>query len=826
MKKKLWKSLLITTAMLFIGAAADACASDGANSGGQSTGNSEQSSDSGQSSGGGQSSDSGVVETPATLVNFKDEALEVGYGAMYDLELMATDSEGKTYAVKGEVVKKDGTPVETLNGKFVVEDKNGYVITYSVTFAGETVTRKVTLTVKALKKPIVSLTGSLSVVMLGNTCTLPTAEGYDYFDGDLSVTAEVYKRGEETDAKLEYDADNGTFTPTETGDYYVVYTASNSADVAETVYVDFYVRKQVFVSNENTPKTVVPATLETVYNNDITEKFVENGEGSELATLKGGYTGNAVRLSLSNNAGYNFKNTYTALEIADFAEKYNTVSFYIAATGMNGGTAYLMNKNGESNTFSGLATKGTNFPITPDMMGQWFKFSVSMEEYISLLEQTNFDYVNIFNSWLNKVTFPDLNENGALDANERGFYYVGDMEFSYEAPTVVEINETSYVRIKNNDKTETYIANGAGSAIENFTGGYTGNAVHYTGNGNRGYRAQNDFTLEQLETIKTMYNSVSMWIAVDNIASGNQGMHYDWIEAGTFLSKAVCKNKDKALFTAEDNGVWYKYTVSIAEFIKLCTTTDETTGETVVNDSFYLFLTYPNNLIPLTDANGDGEMTAHDCNVYVGDIFFENIEIDPYIVKVSPYTASFISYNANDRYVANGEGSEIAGFTGGYTGNAVALSAVNNENYKVRNSLSLEDIEQLRKNYNSVSMWIAVDNIAEGVVLLHSNPSAGKNNFVNLAYKNGASGRFDANTNGAWKKYTLSIDEYITLITTTVTNETTGETTTTVNDYFHPFRPYPSGVVALVDKNGDGVLDIKDVNIYVGDICFENVTAE
>ncbi len=800
MKTKLWKRLLMTTAMLCIGTAAGACVSAGG----------VQSSDSEQS-------DPPVAETPITLVNFEDEALEVGYGAMYDLELMAVDSEGKPRAVKGVVTTLDGTPVQTLNGKFVVHDKNGYIITYSFTSAGETVTRTVTLTVKALKKPIISLTGSLSVVMLGDSCTLPTAEAYDYYDGAVSVTAEVYKKGAEADAKIEYDTQTGAFTPSEAGDYYVEYTAVNSANTEEKRTLDFFVRKQVFIGDENTPATTVSATLDTVYNNDLAEKFIENGAESELAGLKGDYTGNAVRLFLSNNSGYNFKNTYTAKELADFAEKYNTVSFWVAATGMDGGTAYLMNKSGDKATFSGIATKGSNFPITPDMMGQWFKFSVSMKEYISLLEQTNFDYVNIFNSWLNKATFPDLNENGALDTNERGFYYVGDMEFSYEPPTVVTVNETSYVKIKNNDKTETYIAGGAGSAIEHFTGGYTGNAVHYTGNGNRGYRAQNDFTLEELEIIKTMYNSVSMWIAVDNIASGSQGMHYDWIEQGTFLSKASCKNKGVGSFTALDNGVWYKYSVSVDDFITLCTTTDETTGERTVNDSFYLFLTYPVELVPVADANGDNELTAHDCNVYVGDIFFENIMPDEWIVQVNPYTESLIYYGSQGDFVANGTGSALEDFTGGYTGNAVALPTVNNEDYKVRNTLSIEDSEYLRASYNSVSMWIAMDNIAEGAVLLHSNPSEGNSNFVNLAWKNGGTGRFDSTTNGVWRKYTLSIDEYITLITSS---------DGTVNDYFRPFRPYPSGVVAKEDVNGDETLDIKDVYIYVGDIYFENVTAE
>ena len=127
MKTKVWKKFLITAAMLCMGAAtlgASAC----------------------------KDKDDDVATI--TLVNFEDETLEVGYGAMYDLELMVTDSEGNLHAVIGNVKTTDGTPVQTLNGKFVVHDRSGYVITYSFASGNTTVTRTVTLTVKALKKPI------------------------------------------------------------------------------------------------------------------------------------------------------------------------------------------------------------------------------------------------------------------------------------------------------------------------------------------------------------------------------------------------------------------------------------------------------------------------------------------------------------------------------------------------------------------------------------------------------------------------------------------------------------------------------------------------
>ena len=250
MKRKTLKNLLAVMAVLCVGAGAAACGGNagGGNTGGGNTGSvGSQSSSVQNSSSSEQSSNesSSSVETAITLVDFEDETQAVGYGEMYTLSLMAKDTNGKLHAVKGSVATINGAEVDVLNGKFVVNDKDGYVVTYSFTSAGETVTRKVTLTVKALAKPVIQIDGQTTAVICGDTYTVPTATAYDYYDGDLSLDTNVYKKsanGEDT--QIEFDETTRSFVTEEAGEYYVSYQATNSAKTTETKNLPFYVRKR------------------------------------------------------------------------------------------------------------------------------------------------------------------------------------------------------------------------------------------------------------------------------------------------------------------------------------------------------------------------------------------------------------------------------------------------------------------------------------------------------------------------------------------------------------------------------------------------------
>lgn len=235
MKRKTLKNLLAVMAILCVGAGAAACGG-----GGSSTGSSQSSSATQSSS---SSENSSSVEESVTLTDFVDGAEDVGYGQMYSLSLMAKGDNGKLYSVQGSVATANGDAVEVLNGKFIVADKGGYVITYSFTSAGETVTRKVTLTVKALADPVIQIDGDTTAVLCGDTYTIPTATAYDYYDGELTTTVKVYQKQANGDKEIVFDVENNSFTTESAGEYYVSYQATNSANTTMTKNLSFYVRK-------------------------------------------------------------------------------------------------------------------------------------------------------------------------------------------------------------------------------------------------------------------------------------------------------------------------------------------------------------------------------------------------------------------------------------------------------------------------------------------------------------------------------------------------------------------------------------------------------
>lgn len=780
MKRKTLRNLLAVAALLCVGLGAAACG-----------GNDSSSSSSQDSS----SESSSVVKI--TLADFEDESKDVGYGEKYELELQAIDTDGKYQALSATVTKTDGTPVDVTNGKFVVDDKQGYIVTYSFTSAGETVTKTVTLNVKALKKPVVHLDGSLSVVLLGDSCTLPTATVYDYFDGDLTAQIEVYKKGESTDLKMEYNTADGTFTATEEGDYYVSYTATNSADTTESRQVDFYVRKPVFINEESTDALVVEPTTTIAYNRSISGvTLVESGEESVTADFTGGYTGDAVRIPMWTNPSFFFDKPCSDKELADMVTVYNTVSLWVAIDGIQSGTILLLS-NGENQTFVSAACNGETYRLNHTMQKQWFKFSLPLSEYIRLLQVYSGNTCNLFRSYL-EVVFPDTNGNGTFEESERGAFYIGALEFSYQPPQLLTMDATSHSAVANPDVAGTYMANGAESELADFTGGYTGNAKRFAGKWtNRTFRLKNAYTVEQLKQIKKLYNSVTVWFAVDNIASGTMTLFSSWTSDDKsttvdYLSgKAKCPDGKTGGFTKEENGAWNKWVVDIDDYIALATAADGVTA----NEYIYLFYTYNQSLVAQ-----DGK----EIYVYVGDILFANVDITDYpnLVKMTQSTHTKV-YNNDVKTQSYITAAELATLhiAGEYAGNATRFqligSAVTNSGYRFNNEYTTEELNKFKTKYNSVSMWVAMTGITSKTVSINKN---GIDNHFSTVGK-----AVEFTTTPTWQKLTVTIDEYMTMLA--------------AND-----NKYCS-LMATASWNG-ATFDENGVYLYFGDIYFENVQAQ
>lgn len=177
------------------------------------------------------------------LVGFENATHTVEFGSKYRAETVATDANGTEYDTQVTVKNSENETVEALHKTFTVTDKDGYTVIYTADVNGTTYTKTDTLNVKANGSPIVNIEGQESAFILGASYTLPTVKAYDYFDGELTATAEIYKEAGDEDVKCEYDG-SGTFTPTETGTYYVKATAQNSVEETAFETLRFFARKQ------------------------------------------------------------------------------------------------------------------------------------------------------------------------------------------------------------------------------------------------------------------------------------------------------------------------------------------------------------------------------------------------------------------------------------------------------------------------------------------------------------------------------------------------------------------------------------------------------
>ncbi|MBQ3046802.1 MAG: Ig-like domain-containing protein [Clostridia bacterium] len=154
------------------------------------------------------------------------------------------------------------------------------------------------------------------------------------------------------------------------------------------------------------------------YNNDIPSSYIS---AEDLATLNiaGDYTGNAVRFNMSTyktNGGYKIKIPYTEQELLALKSKYNTVSTYVAITGVNGGRFFVDTAASRANYIANLAGY-TELSITPT----WQKISITIDQLITSMNSTTAEVKNYC---------PLIATSGAYATYDTNVYmYFGDMIF-------------------------------------------------------------------------------------------------------------------------------------------------------------------------------------------------------------------------------------------------------------------------------------------------------------------------------------------------------------------------------------------------------------
>lgn len=312
-------------------------------------------------------------------------------------------------------------------------------------------------------------------------------------------------------------------------------------------------------------------------------------------TLDGGYTGNAVAFRGGANSNFIINNTYTTEELKSISKDYNRVKMWVSF-GITAGTVYLFTSG-----FEGIAAPGTTgHSIANGKANVWISWTISISDYIALIGENEF-----FRPWGYDPEH-NLYAEGVPVAID---YYFGNVEFGYEKPTVVTVNENTHTYIYNPDGVNNEYISAESLKALNIAGEYTGNAKRFmlkhptltAGGANNGsYRIKNDYTEEQLLEFKEKFNTVSVWMA----ATGIKGATLVSYTAATYPNYFAAKAGGASFNSTAE---WKKISLSIDLYMELL----------ALNNYAYC------PLIRLTTYNGT--TFEEEAWFYVGDVFFENV---------------------------------------------------------------------------------------------------------------------------------------------------------------------------------------------------------
>lgn len=356
----------------------------------------------------------------------------------------------------------------------------------------------------------------------------------------------------------------------------------------------------------NTQPPVLPSEeeLSFVINESNYTAFGESYvSANELTSFRGDYDGNAAVLSYNQESDtvYRFITPFSELTLTKMQNDYGYthVAFWIAVDGIEAGSLPI--KSSSSAPYSVMETAGyTEYPFTAADNCQWYQISIPIALYRKTL---SYALDGSGNQYTNLMTLENQEAIGDIS------FYVGNAQIVREA-SVLSINEFSAKGVWNRDVSSVYIS-AEDETLMNFSGGYVGGAKRFKASANVNWRVDNYFTLPQLNALKAYYTHVTLWFAFDNLATGKIHLeNWNTDKMPKFNEYSTVNGGDKT-FVPEDNGVWYSMTVSLDDFITICTAED---GETA-RDCFYLF-----RIVNRAEAK-EGTLMQF----YLGDIFFENL---------------------------------------------------------------------------------------------------------------------------------------------------------------------------------------------------------
>lgn len=552
------------------------------------------------------------VESTVTLTDFSDETDVATYGSQYELENHAIGSDGQAYACDVNVQDSKGNAVSVAFGKFTVCDYDGYVVEYTVSLGDKTYTRTVRVSVKAAA-PMLTVQSQLTA-FIDERVSIPACSVIDYIDGEIETyQTEVYKRTDGDDEKQTYDADTCTFVPETAGEYYVLYTATNSKQISATAQTQIAVKDPadylpyvVKMTEENKNRVY--------YEGNASRTSYVKSSADELKNMEGGYTGNAVRFNAQYGYDGQFRvnNIYSRAALEKIKQTYKYVSLWTAYNIVQDanepnttGELYFLDNNTSTNTqYATYWTKanrlGTYYAVGNNV---WSKWTITIDDYISLVEANDYKYF---------VLFCLANRHDRLDEVHSGIY-IGDITFeeTLNIPDPLTCNGMTCNAYTYNGNATNYTTYHTAEELSQagFTGEYTGNAVAYKvlGGHSGQYRVNNTLTAEDLQMKKNEgYNAVSLWIAYDMQKTDATSTAY-CINFLTGKNSIFSKAGISGTQTSEELGdkVWTKVTVLIDDYAAL-----------IEENSAYVVLFHCGDRQPIL---------ADSARIYVGDIVFDTL---------------------------------------------------------------------------------------------------------------------------------------------------------------------------------------------------------
>ena len=552
------------------------------------------------------------TQPTVTLTDFNDETDFVTYGSQYILKDYAVGNDGQAYACDTIVQDSKGNAVSIAFGKFTVLDYDGYVVEYTVELGDNTYTRTVRISVTAAA-PMLTVQSQMTA-FIDERVAIPTCSVLDYIDGEIETyQTEIYKRTDGDDEKQTYDAETRTFIPATAGEYYVLYTATNSKQVSATA------QTQIEVED---PADYLPYVVEmteenknSVYYEGVASRtrFVK-ANTDELKSIEGDYRGNAVRF----NAQYGYdgqfrvKNIYSQAALEKMKQTYSYVSLWTAYNIVQDakepnttGELYFLDNNTSTQTqYLTYWTKanrlGTYYAVGNNV---WSKWTIAIDDYISLVAENDYKYF---------VLFCLANRHDIIDEINSGIY-IGDITFeeTLNVPNPMTCNGmtcNAYTYNGNATNYTTYYT-ADNLAQAGFTGDYTGNAVAYKvlGGHSGQYRVNNTLTVLDLETKKNDgYNAVSLWIAFDMQKTDAASTTYciNFLTGhNSFFSKAGVSGTKTS--EALGDKLWTKVSISI--------------------DDYAALIAENANYVVLFHCGDRQSILADGARIYVGDIVFDKV---------------------------------------------------------------------------------------------------------------------------------------------------------------------------------------------------------